>query len=95
MFRRVAKIPISKTAIDLSGMDFPDYGDRGHFAIYRILFSRDSVILRIGDKEKVGRAADKVANAILEQRVDFFGTPGIFSADKDAWFNGATFAPIL
>ena len=38
--------------------------------------------------------ADKVVNAVLTNRVMFFGAPCIISADKDARFIGSGFPPI-
>ena len=54
-------------------------------------FSRYAITLFICSKKKERQTAAKVANVILTQLIDFFGTPGIAIADKDTLVTVAKF----
>ena len=86
--RGVSEIPISKTRIDLLGMDFVDYGGQAAFLQMRDTFSRYPMIVFMGNKTKTEQTAGKVEDAILTHLVGFFGTPDIIIADNGLRFTG-------
>ena len=80
---------ISKTFGDLSEMDIVYYGDGATFLRLRDTCSRYTAITFTGAKKQKGTPSDKLAHAVLTNRISFYGTPDIVWADKDSRFIGS------